>query len=118
MCYKTVADVDDCFGDRTPACREYTHPHDESDSRIYAAIPRRTLIGPVLQVHIIQFLGTRQIPFTTTPDRNSWVVICRRKNRFVDELHLRDPGHNPTSEELLLGRFIAKESELCSTELE
>ena len=23
MCYKTVLDVDDCFGDRTPACREY-----------------------------------------------------------------------------------------------
>ena len=46
------------------------------------------------------------------------VVICRGKNRYVDELHLRDPGHNPTSSELLLERSVAKESELCSTEME
>ena len=59
-----------------------------------------------------------QIPSATTPDRDSGVVIRRGKNRFVDELHLRDPGHNPTSNELLLERSIAKESERCSTELE
>ena len=51
---------------------EKTHPRAESDSRIYAAIPVRTIIGPVLQVHISQFLGTHgieiQIPSTTTPD--------------------------------------------------
>ena len=47
-----------------------------------------------------------------------WVVVCRWKNRFVDELHLRDPGHNPTSNELLLERSIEKESESCSSELE
>ena len=101
---------------------ESTHPRAESDSRIYAAVPERTIIGPVLQVHNIQFLGTHeieiQIPSTTTPDRNSWVVICRGKNRFVDELHLRGPGHNPTSDELLVERPIAKENEPCSAELE
>ena len=26
MCHNTVADVDDGFGDRTPACRQYSHP--------------------------------------------------------------------------------------------
>ena len=52
MNYKTIADVDDGFEDRTPACREYTHPCTESESRIYAAIPGRTIIGPVLQDHI------------------------------------------------------------------
>ena len=41
----------------TPACREYTHPRGDSDSRIYAAIPGRTIIGFVLQVHIVQCLG-------------------------------------------------------------
>ena len=115
MCYKTIAD-------RTPACREYTHPRPDSDSRKYAAIPRQTIIGPVIQVHIFQFLGTHgiqiQIPSTTTSDRNSWVVIYRGKNRFVDELHLRDPEHHPAIHELLLERSIAKESEPCSTELE
>ena len=34
------------------------------------------------------------------------------------ELHLRDPGHNPTSSELLPERSIAKESGPCSTVLE
>ena len=45
-------------------------------------------------------------------------MVCRRKNRYVDELHRRDPGHNPTSDDLLLERSIAKESEPCSTEME
>ena len=36
----------------------------------------------------------------------------------MDELHLRDPGHNPASEDLLLERSIAKESEPWSTEME
>ena len=119
-CYKTIADVDYSFGDRTPAGREYTHSHADSASRIYVAIPGRTLIGPVFQVHEKLFLGTHeteiQIPSTTTPKLTSWVVKCRGNNRHVDELHLRDPGHNPTSTELPLERSIAKESELCFTE--
>ena len=70
----------------------------------------------------LAFLGTHgieiQIPSTTNTNRNSWVVICRGKSPYVEELHLRDPGHNPTSSELLLERSVAKESALCSTEME
>ena len=70
----------------------------------------------------MHLLGTHgievQIPSMTNPKRTSWVLICGGNNRYVDEIHLRDPGHNPTSSELLLERFIAKESELCSTEIE
>ena len=36
----------------------------------------------------------------------------------MDELHLRDPGHDPTSNELLLERSIANVCGPCSTELE
>ena len=83
---------------------------------------RRTIIGPVIQDHVTQFLGNHgihiQIPSTPTPHRNSWVVTCRWKNRYVDEQHLRDPGHNPTSSDVLLGRSVAKESEHCCSELE
>ena len=61
MWYKTIADVDDGFGDRTPACRECTHPRADSDSRIHATIPGQTIIGPILQVHIIRYLGTHAI---------------------------------------------------------
>ena len=70
---------------------------------------------------VLRFLGTHeidiQIPSTTKQNRTSWVVICRGKNRHVDELHLRDSGHNPTSSELLLERYVAKKSEPCSTEI-
>ena len=44
--------------------------------------------------------------------------MCRGKNRYVNELHLNDPDHNPTRSELLLERSVAKESEPCSTEME
>ena len=31
-------------------CTEYTSPRAESDSRIFAAIEQRTIIGPVIQI--------------------------------------------------------------------
>ena len=45
-------------------------------------------------------------------------MICRGKNWDVDELHVNDPDHIPTSSEWLLERSVAKESEPCSTEME
>ena len=39
----TVADVQDGFGDRTPACRGYKHPGADSNSRIYAHEVRNTV---------------------------------------------------------------------------
>ena len=72
-CYKTIADVNDGFGDRTPASREYTHPPADPYSKASAAIPGRTVIGPVIQVHIMQPLGSHgleiQIQSQTNPDR-------------------------------------------------
>ena len=54
---------------------EIEHQHAESThSGLHAAIPGRTVIGPVVQVHTIQFLGTHgieiQIPSTTEPKAN------------------------------------------------
>ena len=73
-------------------------------ARIFAAIPGQTLI--FLGIHGIEI----QIPSTTTQERTSWVVTCRGKNHYVDELHLNDPDDSPTSSELLLERSVAKES--------
>ena len=44
--------------------------------------------------------------------------IFRGKNRYVDELHPKDSGHNPTISELLLERSVARDSKPCSTEME
>ena len=52
------------------------------------------------------------------PERTSWVVICKGKSLFVNELHVPDPGRNLTSSELLSEQAIAKEGELCSSEME
>ena len=70
MCHKTIADVDDGFGDRTPARREYTHhPRADSDSRIYASITGRTIIGPVVQVHISIWKMFQEVSRTSNEDR-------------------------------------------------
>ena len=115
MSYKTIADVGDGFVDRTPACREYTLHREDKSSRTYATIPGQNRNGPDLKVHIIQYLGINgieiRIPSTTTKDWTSSVVICRGKNRYVEELHLNDPDHCPTSFELVLETSVAKERE-------
>ena len=70
--------MDHGFGDRILARREYTHPRADSDSRLFAAVRERTIIGRVLQVHIIKFLGKYgieiQISSTTSPTCASWVA--------------------------------------------
>ena len=77
MSHKTILDVDDCFGDRTSACRVFTPRREDPNSRIYATIPGKTLIGQVLQVHVARYLDINgieiQIPSTTGNDRKSWV---------------------------------------------
>ena len=100
MRYETIPDVGDGFGDRTPACREYTLPREDPMSRIYATIPGQTAIGPALQVRVTRCLDISgiesQIPSTTTKDRKSWVVMCRGNNRYVEELArgLGSPRHD------------------------
>ena len=55
-------------------CTECTSLRAESDSRIFAAIKQRTIVEPVLQVHIIMCLGIYgieiQIPSTISTQEN------------------------------------------------
>ena len=86
---KTIPDADDGFGGRTPACREYTHPRQRANSRVYAAIPGNTIIGPVLQVHMVKFLDNYgieiQIPCTVSQGQASWVIFMPRKEPIRGE---------------------------------
>ena len=70
MSDKTIPDVDEGFGDRAPACREYTVPREDPNSIIFVTLPGQTIIGPVLQAHTIRYLGISRtefrIPSTTT----------------------------------------------------
>ena len=117
--YKTIPVVDDGFGDSIPACREYILHRLDLHSRVFAAIPEGAVIGPVLEVHIVLLHGKHgleiNIPSLNDPNRTSWVVICRGKNRFVNELHIPNPEHNLTISELPEER---QEIEPCSVEQE
>ena len=79
--------------------REYTHPRFRFRFQTVCRKSRTNYNWTSSSSSFFQFLGTHrieiQIPSKTTPNRSSWVVFCRGKNRYVDELHLRDPGHNP-----------------------
>ena len=122
MRYKTIPDVDDGYGGRTPACREHTYPPDQANSRVYAAIPRNTIIGPVLHVNMVKCLDNCgiKIPIhsTATQDQTSWAIIYRGKDRYVENLPLENQGRVHTSSELLLERFFANSNEPCDVEME
>ena len=96
--------------------REQTSPRAESDSRIFAAIKQRTIVGPVLQVRIIMCLGIYgieiQILSTISRKKTSWVVICRGHSRYVEELPDLEPGPDPTSMELLRESLLQRKPTL------
>ena len=92
MSYKTILDVDDGFGDRTPACREYTLHREAQNSRIYANIPGQTTSGPVLQVYIIRYLD-------------------------ISGIEIQIPS-SELLEHVALERSVAKERELGSAKME
>ena len=51
---KTRPDEDDGFRQIIPLCREYTLSQVNPRSRVLAAIPGGTIIGPVIEVHIVK----------------------------------------------------------------
>ena len=53
MSYKTRPNEDDGFGEIIPLCREYTLSRVNPQSRAFAAISGGTIIGPVIEVHIV-----------------------------------------------------------------
>ena len=89
---KTRLDEDDGFGQLIPLCREYTLSRAHPQSRIFAAIPGGTIIGPVIEVEIVKILERHgfeiAIPSPNDHVRTSYVVISREKSRFVDEVHI------------------------------
>ena len=72
--------------------------------------PRTNLIGPVIQVHIFSISWHSSNWNSDSIHDNAKSKLLGRempgKNRYVDELHLWDPGHNPTSSEVRLERFL------------
>ena len=99
--HKTKPDEDDGFGEPIPVCRGYTLPRATPLSRAHAEIPGETIIGPVIEVHVMQVFGTHglaiETPSPNSPKRTSWVLISRGNSRFVDELHIPSVSRSVTS---------------------
>ena len=76
-----------------------------------------TIVGPVIEVHIVKDLDNFEleiaVPPPNNPIRTSCVLIFRGNSRFVDELHIANVEHYRTSAELLSEHAIAGESEPC-----
>ena len=59
-CYKIRPDDDDGWGKITPLCREYSNFRSYPKTRASAAFPAGTIVGPVIEVHIVKVLDILQ----------------------------------------------------------
>ena len=89
--YKIRPNADDGWGTTAPLCRENSICRFYPKAQALAAIPEGTIIGPVLEVHVVKILdeyGTEvAIPSIANPTYTSYVVISREAERFVNEIH-------------------------------
>ena len=53
-CNKIRPDDDDGWGKITPLCREYSNSRAHSKAQALCAVPAGTIIGPVIEVHIVK----------------------------------------------------------------
>ena len=117
MSNKTIPDVDGGFGDFIPVCREFSFPRADPRSRAYAAIPGGTVIGPVIEVHVVQLLGNHGLEIKNSISKKSRTNILgcdtSRKESICERI-----AYPRSRSQLLTERAIAEEGEPCSAELE
>ena len=120
MC-KTRLVEDDGKRQLVPLGREYIHSRANLQSRVFAAIPGRTVIGPVLKVQIVEILGQFgleiAIPSPHNNETTTHVMITRGTNRFVDEVHEQKVEFRPSELQKSEGReSCVEESNNCNME--
>ena len=89
--YQIRPDDDDGWGNFTPLCQEYSNSRSYPKTRALAAIPAGTIIGPVLDTHIVKihdrYAFEVAIPSICRPEDTTYVVISRETERFANETH-------------------------------
>ena len=63
MSFKTIPDVDDGFGDRSSACREYTLPREDPNSRIHAMIKGKLQLDQFFKFILHDILTSSELKF-------------------------------------------------------
>ena len=113
---KTRPDEDDGFGQIIPYCREYILSRAHPQSRIFAALPGGTIIGPVIEVQIVKIIDhcgfEIAVPSPNDRERTFYVMISRGKSRFVDEVHIPN-AELRSSADLLIELQKAEGEESC-----
>ena len=102
--HKIRPDGDDGWRTITPLCRQYSISRSYPKAQAWAAIPEGTIIGPVLEVHVVKILDGNgkevAIPSIANPMDTSYVVISRETERFVNDINhkeeLRSSNELPT----------------------
>ena len=97
--------------------RGITLSRENPHARIFAAIPGGTKIGPVIEVHVVQVMGTHGLESAVPSKRDhlttSRVPISRGKNRFVNEVRAPNVSHIVPRAELLSEQASSKDTESC-----
>ena len=77
-------------------CKEYTAPRNQKDSRPFASIDANQKIDPNLNIGIALVVDVPgmevQVPSLTDLWRSIWILTCRGKERFVNDIHRHKPG--------------------------
>ena len=102
---------------------ENTYPREQAYSRVYAAIPENTIIGPVLHVNMVKFLDNCGIELsihsTATQDQTSWVMLDTEERTDTWRIHLSKIQDEPTRVRNCYWKDQSKNpSELCDVEME
>ena len=83
--------TDGRMGTVTPLCREYSNSRSYLNTRVLAANPAETIIGPVQEVRTLKvhdgYAIEVAIPSIWKPKDTSYVVISWETERFVNEIH-------------------------------
>ena len=85
--YNNQPDENDGWGTNTPPCQEYTFSRSFPESQVVAAIPEGTIIGPVLEVRIVQIMDEYGIEMaipSIVDLRTSYVVVSRETERSCE----------------------------------
>ena len=89
--YITTTLEDDRWETRTSMCKEYTAPRNREDSRPHASVDASQEFGPILNIEIVTVIDVPgsevQVPSLTTPGCFVWILMSRRHERCVNEIH-------------------------------
>ena len=116
--YFQYRDGDDGWGTITLLCPEHTFSRFFPESQVVVAVPENTIIGPVLEVRIVNILDGYGIevavPSIINPANTSYVVISRETERFVNELHNHEEELGSSNEWLTAERGSTSNKETCA----